>query len=74
MGDVIPFVRRREDPVSEHLHTLGIPVTRENFIRWNWPGENIEEIWTGECELDLPEELRDYTWTKWPWPEENPRS
>jgi hypothetical protein len=55
MGDVIPFVRR-EHPVVEHLKRIGLPITRERVIDFNWP-DGKPEPWEADHEADLPEEL-----------------
>jgi hypothetical protein len=38
----------------------GVPLTRENFIAYNWLGKPPEE-WTAEHEADLPEMFRHHS-------------
>jgi hypothetical protein len=50
------------DPLVEWLESMNIPVTRENYINHNWPGDDMPEEWTGEHEAQLPRELQNWTW------------
>jgi len=43
---------------AEVMRRLGIPLTRDNFIAFNWP-EPPEE-WTAEHEEELPAQLQDW--------------
>jgi hypothetical protein len=61
MGDVIPFKRRREHPVIEHLKRIGGPITRERVIDFNWP-DGKPDPWEADHEADLPEEFQDWSW------------
>jgi hypothetical protein len=47
-----------KDPVVEWLESMNIPVTRENYIDHNWPGNDMPDEWTGEHEAQLPRELQ----------------
>jgi len=47
-----------QERTVEVMRRLGIPLTRESFIAFNWP-EPPEE-WTGEHEAELPVELQDW--------------
>lgn len=42
------------------LQKLGIPVTRENYLRLAFAGNPPEEPLDGEIEAELPEELQRY--------------
>ena len=42
------------------MKKTGVPVTRENYIGLAW-GEPLPEPWTAELEMELPEELQDWT-------------
>jgi hypothetical protein len=55
MTTVIPFPNSRTPghPVVEHMQRHGIPVTRENFIEWNWP-DGKPDPWEADHEADLP--------------------
>jgi hypothetical protein len=61
MTTVIPFPNSRTPghPVVEHMQRHGIPVTRENFIEWNWP-DGKPDPWEADHEADLPDELQDW--------------
>jgi hypothetical protein len=59
MGDVIPFVHRREHPIVEHLKRIGLPITRERVIDFNWP-DGKPDPWEADHEADLPDELQDW--------------
>ena len=46
------------DPIVRMLEENSIPVTRNNYIKLNWPDGVDEDDWTAEHEMSLPEELR----------------
>jgi hypothetical protein len=48
------------DDVTKMLEDSGVPVTRANYIAMSW-GDDIVEEWTSEHELELPEELQDWS-------------
>ena len=41
------------------MRECGVPVTRENYIAMNW-GEPLP-AWTAELEMELPDELQDWS-------------
>lgn len=45
-----------KDPVVQQLKELGLPLTRENYLLFNY-GKNPPEL-TAEQEAELPEVLR----------------
>jgi hypothetical protein len=53
-------VNETTDAVIELLNSVGAEITRENYIELNWMGNPPEE-WTVEDELQLPEELQDWS-------------
>ena len=58
MVDLKDFRHRPgQDHVVELLKTLGIPVTRKNYLEYNYP-DGIPEPWTAELEAQLPIELQ----------------
>jgi hypothetical protein len=46
-----------DDDIVRYLKELGLPVTREAYIRVNWLG-HPPEPWTEEHEQELPPSLR----------------
>ena len=46
------------DHVLEHMKKRGIPITRENYLFWNWLGDPPPEPLDPELEAELPEELQ----------------
>ena len=48
-----------QDPILEALKTLGLPVTRENYLELAYPDGVPED--SAELEASLPEELREDT-------------
>lgn len=42
------------------MKELDIPITRENFIEFNWNGKPPVP-WDGEAEAQLPEALQDWS-------------
>ncbi len=45
------------DPIVDSLRNSGIPVTRENWLGFNYP-DGMPEEWTAEHEAQLPKPLR----------------
>jgi hypothetical protein len=56
-----------DDLLVEHMRKHGMPITRENYIRLNYGAEPPRE-WTLEHELELPDELQDWTWIEQHYP------
>jgi hypothetical protein len=57
----------RDDTV-QHLRKCGHerPIDRETYIGFDWASLSLKD-WGWEHEFDLPELLRDYSGTQWPW-------
>jgi len=47
------------DDIIRLIEKAGLPVTRATYIEVNW-GNPLPE-WTAELEMELPEELQDWT-------------
>jgi hypothetical protein len=48
-----------QEGITKMLAQAGLPYTRENWIRTNWPDHNFgPEGWTAEHEDELPPDLR----------------
>jgi hypothetical protein len=48
-----------EDPMIQFMISHDIPITRENYIRWNWFGDlDPNEPLPAECEAEIPDFLR----------------
>lgn len=52
-----PTGRNKKDPIVDLMERAKVPVTRENFIAFNWMGTPPLE-WSQEDEDQLPEDLR----------------
>jgi len=50
-----------ENPVMAELREAGITPTREAVIDAEW-GSSVPDPWTLEHELELPEEVQDFSW------------
>jgi hypothetical protein len=49
-----------EDPMIQFMISHDIPITRENYIRWNWFGDlDPNEPLPAECEAEIPDFLRE---------------
>ena len=46
-----------DNDVVRYMRHLGIEITRENYIAFNW--STIPDPWTAEDEAQLPEELQE---------------
>jgi len=46
------------DPIIEQLQADGRPITRENYIRRNWP--ELPNPWLPDHEAQLPPDLQDW--------------
>jgi hypothetical protein len=44
-------------PLMDWMRSRGIPLTRENYLRLEYP-EGLPEPWTAELEAELPAEIR----------------
>lgn len=56
-----------KDSIVRSMRKYGVEVDRENYISFNWAGLSLKD-WGCEHEEELPELLRDYSGTQWPWP------
>jgi len=45
------------DHVLEYMKKRGIPITRENYLFWNFLGDPPDEL-DAELEAELPEEIK----------------
>jgi hypothetical protein len=48
---------KQPDPVLQHLESLQIPLTRENYLQAAYP-LGLPESWSAEDEASLPHEIR----------------
>jgi len=49
-----------DDPLASVMRKHGADVTREDYIDMAW-GNDVPEPWTLEHELELPDELQDFS-------------
>jgi len=50
-----------DDPLALTMRAVGIEVTRDGYIRAAYGDNDIPKSWTPEHEMELPEELQDWT-------------
>jgi len=52
-----------DDPIEARLIKAGLPITRENYIKQDAWGHEVEEegVWNAEYERMLPEHLQNWS-------------
>lgn len=53
----------RDDPIAQTMKKYGLEITRDNYIAFNW-GNPTPDPWTAENEVELPDELQDFSRVK----------
>jgi hypothetical protein len=58
------WCRELDDPLLAYMKKSGIPVTRENYLKWCYGESGPPDDWGAEDEAQLPQDLQERSWLK----------